>query len=419
MGVDNKANMQDAVVDPKEDGGAPDARLLPRQQVAAEIDRDRILEVVYPHDMADRTVLQLGARDGYYCTEAIRRGARRALGLDTNQENVLNASLAAETSGLAAEFRQMDFKGPLPSESFDDVICLDGLRLLPEPFSILDQLIDATKDRLVIEVDEIGTKGQKSLKLNWWRRLLLKGLTDLPVVFVAPNSLRTNRHRFYLSPEAIRQFMAVQRQVFASVQVTASPRKGRRLIIGQKRHIDRLLVIAGPTSAGKTTLIDCLSRGEIPEISDQVGIQNLKDWESRHVYELAKERRTRLQRVMLHYDFLTRVKWDFEHSQMSDFVDTIRSADNVTLLTLWTEPEQLKKQFERSEIEGHLRRHGNKPMNKKTLQLQQDYCQPEKVMHYYRSWFDHTASLPVRHLVLAQSPNWRVTSVDQWRAEND
>jgi len=391
---------------------------LPGGQTASgRFDRTETCDLVFPRDMTGKTVLDVGTREGMFCFEALKRGARRAVGLEIFAEFVSRARKLAEILDLPAEFQQVDVDKQCPTEAFDDVLCLNLLHHVRDPFLLLERLIDLTRERLILEVAGMGSHEQKKLKLNWWRRLLFRGLRGLPVVFVNPNSLRRNRQKFYLSVDAVHCLLTEHRLVFSKVEVIPSPFKDRHILIAHKRRINHLIVVAGATSAGKTTLIDNLSRGQAPDVIDHLGIKDIKAWETLDTYDIAKDDRTELPYVIMHYDFLSRLKWNFEHSQMIEFLDIVRSAQNVTFLTIWTDPAQLREQFEENEIREHVRQHGTETKNKKTLRLREDYKDPQTIINYYKSWFEFASTLSLKHVVLSQTPVRRFLSVDEWQRE--
>jgi len=380
-------------------------------------DRQQTCDLVFPPDMAGKTVLDIGTREGLFCFEAMKRGARRAVGFEISAEFVERARKLSEILELPAEFLQVDAETYRTEETFDDVLALNVLHHVRNPFLLLEKLIEMTDERLILEVAGVGQHEQKKLKLSWWRRLLFRGLRGLPIVYVNPNSLRRNRQRFYLSVDAVRCLLSEHRRIFSKIEVIRSPFKDRHILIAHKRRIDHLVVISGPTSAGKTTLIDSLSSGKEPEVADRLGIKSINEWETLDIYSIAQDSRTHLPRVIMHHDFLTRLKWNAEHSQMTEFLDIVSCAKQVTFLTLWTEPQQLRKQFEENEIREYTRQRGTPPKSKKTLRLQKDYEDPQKIIDYYRAWFAFSASLSENHIVHSQSSSERFRTLDSWLQE--
>ncbi len=58
-----------------------------------------------PMNLSGLTVLDIGCNGGFYSIEMKRRGAARVLGIDYDEDYLVQARFAAEVSGLEIEFR--------------------------------------------------------------------------------------------------------------------------------------------------------------------------------------------------------------------------------------------------------------------------------------------------------------------------
>jgi tRNA (mo5U34)-methyltransferase len=94
---------------------------------------------VIPQDLTGKTVLDIGCNAGFYSLEMKRRGAARVLGIDSDDRYLAQARLAAEVTGLEAEFRNLSVYdvGSL-GERFDLVIFMGVLYHLRHPLLALD-----------------------------------------------------------------------------------------------------------------------------------------------------------------------------------------------------------------------------------------------------------------------------------------
>jgi len=94
---------------------------------------------VVPADLTGKSVLDIGCNAGFYSLEMRRRGASRVLGIDTDERYLAQARLAAEVTGLEAEFRNLSVwdVGAL-GERFDLVIFMGVLYHLRHPLLALD-----------------------------------------------------------------------------------------------------------------------------------------------------------------------------------------------------------------------------------------------------------------------------------------
>ncbi len=88
-----------------------------------------------------------------------------------------------------------------------------------------------------------------------------------------------------------------------------NPQLGSWIIMSQSRpqaiHADRLVIIAGPSSVGKSVLIDKLQQDKLPWLSDQLGLGDLSKWRVMDGVELARwpESDTIIDRLLLHLAF--------------------------------------------------------------------------------------------------------------------
>src|SRR5258706_14172990 len=69
------------------------------------------------------------------------------------------------------------------------------------------------------------------------------------------------------------------------------------------RPIEHLLIVAGPTACGKTTLIRSLLENDVPELKKAMGVEHLQ-WTPMTTQEVAAPSGGGLDRGILHYDFL-------------------------------------------------------------------------------------------------------------------
>ncbi len=113
-----------------------------------------------PADLSGKSVLDIGCNGGFYSFEMKRRGARRVLGIDTDEHYLNQARFAAEVTGLEVEFRQMPvWEIAQLGEKFDLVIFMGVLYHLRHPLLALD-LIHAhvAKDLLLFQTMQRGSR---------------------------------------------------------------------------------------------------------------------------------------------------------------------------------------------------------------------------------------------------------------------
>jgi tRNA (mo5U34)-methyltransferase len=119
----------------------------------------REAEEVFKYPVLGKTVLDVGAWNGYFSVEAVRRGAKRTVALDKNvwtnparQDfkgfELVRRYLAPEIEAVTRDV--MDLRSD-PVGSFDCVLFLGVLYHLRHPFYVLETLFHLTLEHLVVE----------------------------------------------------------------------------------------------------------------------------------------------------------------------------------------------------------------------------------------------------------------------------
>ena len=155
-----------------------------RADTAAQVPR------LHLPDLTGKTVLDVGAWDGFFSFEAERRGASRVVALDTfswqprgGGTGKAGFELARRALGSAVEDIEVDVLDIAPETvggTFDVVLFLGVLYHLRHPFLALEKLRSVTGELLILEthVDLIGTRrpamalyAETELEddwTNWW-----------------------------------------------------------------------------------------------------------------------------------------------------------------------------------------------------------------------------------------------------------
>jgi tRNA (mo5U34)-methyltransferase len=122
--------------------------------------RARLPQLGMPADLSGRTVLDIGAWDGFYSFEAERRGAERVLAVDRTEwigegwpSGKQGFELAREALGSKVEDRVMDVYELSPETvgRFDLVLFLGVLYHLRDPLPALERVASVTADQLILE----------------------------------------------------------------------------------------------------------------------------------------------------------------------------------------------------------------------------------------------------------------------------
>lgn len=94
-----------------------------------------------PADLSGKSVLDVGCNAGFYAIEMKKRGAKRVVGIDTDEKYLDQARFAAEVNGMEIEFRNLSvYRVAELKEHFDLVLFMGVLYHLRHPLLALDLL---------------------------------------------------------------------------------------------------------------------------------------------------------------------------------------------------------------------------------------------------------------------------------------
>jgi 2-polyprenyl-3-methyl-5-hydroxy-6-metoxy-1,4-benzoquinol methylase len=360
-------------------------------------DRSDTAKLIFTGDMTGRSVLDVGASLGYFSFEAEARGAFPVLGIDVHPESIRKARLLAEIKGSGVRFEADDIEDLPLNQPFDVVMCLNVLHHLHDPLGALNRLIDLTRERLILEVATFGSHDRKKVQLP---ALVCKLLGRFPIIFVTPTGTRGSREiqRFYMSEQAIINLLTKHRTVFGRVEVKRSPHKGRFVVIGHKRRIGHLLVVGGPTSAGKKTLMRKLVGNAFPELASRLGTPDASVWgkplNANHLDEPSEPVRSH---AILHYDILRPYFRSTRVFARDEAMDLLSCAEKVTFVTVLTPSSLLRKQIEAAEL--------NRKKDDRKIRIREMYEDAQAVRGIYDAWVVFARPHAHEHLLARARPD--------------
>jgi len=313
-------------------------------------DRRETARLILPERMDGMSLLDIGCFLGFFEHEALRRGAQRAVGIDIDPDRLRQARGLAECLGLPVEFHRCDLeRDPLPGK-FDLVLCLNVLHHVYDPVAALDRLLDATRERLVLEM--AGTWTALRQRILWpgnpARSLLYPVLGRQPLVVVGEGDSKRAYGFFYLSRPALENILLHHRGDVAKVDVLRSPFRDRYLVVAWKRRIDQLAVVAGLPGSGKSTLCQRLMAGELPALRARLGLDRAKSWTFSGPRLLRQQTEPHVPAMLFHYDIMRGsplMKVSFDRDPTLDVIR--RHATTPPMLFLWVEPAVLRERLER------------------------------------------------------------------------
>lgn len=351
-------------------------------------DRSETSAKIFADGVQGKSVLDIGCFLGYFCHEAVRRGASRVVGIDVDENRLRQARQIADCLGMRIEFKLFDIEQEELTEQFDVILMLNVLHHFRNPISVVDKVIAQTNDRLILEVASPSSarpaKLLKSMGASWWMR---RRLERLPVVVVGRDYAvhRGNEQKFFFTPSALTHFLMEQRGSFARLELTSSDFKNRYIGIAWKRHIDHLLIIGGTTSSGKSTLIGKLRQEELPEVAEAIGMETDDNWTYTDVAHVRDIKTEKIEKAVYHYDILRIFKSDTYTYSREQGIDVLDCADKRTVITIWCDPDVLRRRQQVKLRKGM--RHWRERRVKDVLAL---YENGSQLAEQYRKWVTYS-----------------------------
>lgn len=365
-----------------------------RQQTVV---RSGLEEILSAESLAGKSFLHVGCSSGNLCRRALEQGATQATGIDISREKIELARAAAcppgkEASFIAADFEQWD----APPQTFDMVACSNILHHLYEPVAAIRKMMRLAGERLALVV--APGSPVSSRRASALRRLWEPFMPPQIALGDRTMAIRAADQTFFLSRDALQIIINRHSKAFEPLQFTDLP-AGGCIVEARRRRIDHLVIVAGSTASGKSSLI---RRFAEPEFGARFGIEpEFKLIKPEEIEQLPPGRRPT---VILHYDLLRPFGRALHSHERDPAFHLLQCAERTTLITV---AQSAKVLAERLQMRGALQ--GMDPSNPRLerAQLKQQlYLQSSLLRTWYEAWLDATApyvSRPVdrSHFVLA------------------
>lgn len=358
---------------------------LPHGLATPGEDRSETARLVLPESLAGKSVLDVGSFLGFFCHEAKRRGAERVVGVEVDEERVRQARAIAAFAGLDIEFRHFDVEAGDSTEAFDVVLLLNVIHHMRDPLAVLGKVSRWARERVVLEVPGFLDPGMKGyLKRSFgWRRRHLRTLEPLPLVGVGRGgAIDWDREQsFVFTPAALENILLEQGKLFARLDVTASPKRGRFLATAHRRRIGELVVVAGVTGVGKSRLCTRLTEHVDRETSARLGVDPAVAWRRVDAQELRSLGTPAVDRLIFHYDILRPRRGGARTYARDEALDVLRCAERVSVLTLTAPLATLV-----GRVEERIHRLGSGPFVEDARGALALYRRPGEVRRLYEQW---------------------------------
>ena len=182
-------------------------------------------DVIFTHAVKGKTVLDVGCKYGYFCHEAILRGARRVVGIEINSEYATVAKDIVDLWGRDITILCQDLYDIEKAIHYDIVLFLNVLHHIIDPVQAMKRLAGITSEILIVE---FCTLIDRQTNMNLLLRTLYKtSFSKLPLIYIGP---RKYHRTWYFSRNAFESLFVKQMDLFKKVEFSSSQRKKGRLV---------------------------------------------------------------------------------------------------------------------------------------------------------------------------------------------
>jgi 2-polyprenyl-3-methyl-5-hydroxy-6-metoxy-1,4-benzoquinol methylase len=365
---------------------------LPHGLATPGRDRMPTARRIYPQNLSGKSVLDVGSYLGFFCFEALRRGAERAVGFEADAESVRKARRLADCLGLHPEFIHGDVEYDALPGRFDYVICLNVLHHFRDPLAVLEKFARAVRHTLVLETVAFETRERAKTGLSLVQS---KFLSRQPVLYAATTGPggRYRTPRFVVSRPALDRILTLHRNTFSRVTHTRSDFRDRYITIAEKRRIRRLIVLAGPPGTDKTGLAQRLRTGKAPSVASALGLTAKCPVVDARGLQAIEE--PELDTLVYDYNFL--VPYEHHHGRYDrdEFLDIMETAEDVVIATVGAMPA------------GHDQSAGSTAR----------FTDARSAGDVYRRWFAFSETRGKNYVVAPrESGEYDIVSPDAWRS---
>jgi hypothetical protein len=285
-----------------------------------------LAEVLLSEDLGGQSVLSIGSGSGFIPLKALRNGAIRVAVVDANRHTIGAARAAAQTAGFSPEFIDGKWDDVCAGiGEFDTIVCSLRPPAIRDPFAAIGHMMTRTRKRLIIEFDCPRRSDGVAYALA-----LLAG--NQPLVWL-PKPAKPGRvlHRpFLFTAAAVRHLFAYHSTLFEPIRILWPNSAGRFVIEARRRRVRNLLVVAGPTSSGKSTFASRLAADS--RLRDDFGLSG--DWTHIRGRDVAHLPTGDIENLIVELDLMAVERGDIASFDDIPQFQILRAAENLQVLTM-------------------------------------------------------------------------------------
>ena len=337
-----------------------------------------LVEALLAESVAGQSVLNIGSDRGRLPLLALEKGAAKVTMLNANRLNLDAARDAARSAGFSPDYIFGKWEAVCGGiGAYDVIVCSLTANAARDPVATIRQMMARTRKRLIIAADCYKWGDGIPYALALLNRVQ-------PMIWL-PKPEKPGRlpHRSFLfNPAAIRSLFTFQSTLFEPIRVLRRPRAGRFVVEARRRHVHNLVVIAGPSSAGKSTFIKSLT-GD-PNLRREFGLSG--EWKFIRGRDVAHLPAGNIENMLVELDLMAVERGDLAGFDDIPQFQILRAAENLKVLTIL--PLHPKGQIRMSlkEIDRLGRRCG--ALGESLINFYTHQGDSTLVRHLYAAWFD-------------------------------
>ncbi|HEC12894.1 MAG TPA: class I SAM-dependent methyltransferase [Acidiferrobacteraceae bacterium] len=177
------------------------------EEGAGARDRSELAAQVFANLRVGESVLDVGCAEGYFCFDAMRRGAGHVVGLDKKSSRIEAAVYMQKFKTQDVDFINQNFMEIDPANlgSFDYVICLNVIHHIGDTVAMVGKLMSVAKRYLVLEIPDLTELAARTTLGRWGRIFSL-----LPIRYQPPVMVLGQNKSIYIAPKAMESMLKLR-----------------------------------------------------------------------------------------------------------------------------------------------------------------------------------------------------------------
>jgi len=301
--------------------------------------------------------------------------------MDLDEERLAVAVKKASAENVNIEFLRGGIKDCDDFAPFDYVVRRQMSQSSRDPIAAIHKLIDLTKRKLILELEDVDLSIVKFSKKTGRRALLgaWRTIFKLLPARLRPGILAVDSHgKFLMTGNWVKNLLRAQRQDVDRIEIVVSDRPGRYFAFVYMRRLTDLLLVSGPAGIGKSHLARRLMPKDA-ELKRLVGFDDGEDWQTMGDVALDEGVKVKASRLVLEYNIWRPVErnWD---GYGADPVLTIMRVAEAKKVCLLAAPKEVV--IERM----HARDRSPSSPSAKVEWLAREYSLPGRYRKLYERW---------------------------------